>query len=127
MEPVFMMSSHAAGVAAAQAIDDNVAVQQVSYAKLSAQLRADGQLLTWAAATASTNGIILDENDAVVEGFLAARPDFERVPVKEIWGAERARSVGATDEDGQVLRVLPQIHDTDGFYAAVLRRRPLAK
>ncbi len=64
MEPVFMMSSHAAGVAAAFAIDDNVAVQQVSYAKLSAQLRADGQLLTWAAATSSTNGIILDENNS---------------------------------------------------------------
>ena len=66
MEPVFMMASHAAGVAAAIAIDDNVAVQQLDYAKLSAQLRADGQLLTWAAATSATNGIILDENDAGV-------------------------------------------------------------
>ena len=66
MEPVFMMSSHAAGVAAAQAIDDNMSVQQVSYAKLSAQLRADGQLLSWAAATAATNGIILDENESGV-------------------------------------------------------------
>jgi len=64
MEPVFMMSSHAAGVAAALAIDDAVPVQQLSYAKLSAQLRADGQLLSWAAATSSTNGIIMDETDA---------------------------------------------------------------
>ena len=63
MEPVFMMSSHAAGVAAAFAIDDNVPSQQLNYAKLSAQLRADGQLLSWAAATSSTNGIILDETD----------------------------------------------------------------
>ena len=58
-----MMASHAAGVAAAFAIDDNVAAQQLNYAKLSAQLRADGQLLSWAAATSSTNGIILDETD----------------------------------------------------------------
>lgn len=63
MEPVFMMSSHAAGVAAAFAIDENVPVQQLNYARLSAQLRADGQLLAWTTATASTNGIILDETD----------------------------------------------------------------
>lgn len=61
MEPVFMMASHAAGVAAAFAIDDNVSVQQLNYAKLAAQLRADGQLLSWSSATSSTNGIILDQ------------------------------------------------------------------
>jgi hypothetical protein len=64
MEPVFMMTSHAAGVAAAFAIDDNVPAQQLNYARLAAQLRADGQLLKWEAATVSTNGIILDEADA---------------------------------------------------------------
>ena len=63
MEPVFMMASHAAGVAAAFAIDDNVAVQNLNYTKLSAQLRADGQLLSWAAATSATNGIIVDQSD----------------------------------------------------------------
>ena len=62
MEPVFMMTSHAAGVAAAFAMDDNVAVQNLNYTKLSAQLRADGQLLSWAAATSATNGIILDQD-----------------------------------------------------------------
>jgi hypothetical protein len=61
MEPVFMMASHAAGVAAAFAIDDNVPVQQLNYAKLAAQLRAEGQLLSWSSATSSTNGIILDQ------------------------------------------------------------------
>lgn len=61
MEPVFMMASQSAGTAAAFAIDDNVAVQNLNYSKLAAQLRADGQLLDWSAATASTNGIILDQ------------------------------------------------------------------
>jgi hypothetical protein len=61
MEPVFMMTSQSAGTAAAFAIDDNVPVQQLSYPKLSAQLRGDGQLLSWAAGTGSTNGIILDQ------------------------------------------------------------------
>jgi 16S rRNA C967 or C1407 C5-methylase (RsmB/RsmF family) len=40
------------------------------------------------------------------------------VPAKEILGAERARAVG----DGQRLRLFPHVHDTDGFFAAVLRR-----
>jgi hypothetical protein len=61
MEPVFMMTSHAAGVAAALAIDEHVPVQQLNYTRLAAQLRADGQLLTWSSAASSTNGIILDQ------------------------------------------------------------------
>jgi hypothetical protein len=61
MEPVFMMTSQSAATAAALAIDDNVAVQQLNYAKLSAQLRADGQILSWTSNSASTNGIILDQ------------------------------------------------------------------
>src|SRR5439155_14143934 len=63
MEPVFMMTSQSAGTAAAFAIDDNVTVQQLNYVKLAAQLRADGQLLSWASATGSTNGVILDQGD----------------------------------------------------------------
>jgi hypothetical protein len=47
LEPVFMMTSHAAGDAAAFAIDDNVPVQSVNYPKLAAQLTADGQILSW--------------------------------------------------------------------------------
>lgn len=62
MEPVFMMTSQAAGTAAAFAIDDHIPAQQLNYAKLSAQLRADGQLLDWAAATSATNGYILDQS-----------------------------------------------------------------
>jgi len=59
-----------------------------------------------------------DENDRVVERFLAERDDFVRVPVKEIWGKERAAAAG----DELTLRLYPHVHDTDGFFAAVLRR-----
>jgi 16S rRNA (cytosine967-C5)-methyltransferase len=58
------------------------------------------------------------ENEGVVERFLAERDDFVPVPVKEIWGRERAATVG----DGMTLQLYPQRHDTDGFFAAVLRR-----
>lgn len=59
-----------------------------------------------------------DENDRVVDRFLADRDDFVRVPVKEIWGREPAERAG----DGLNLRLYPHVHDTDGFFAAVLRR-----
>src|SRR6185312_1560736 len=58
------------------------------------------------------------ENEKVVERFLAERDDFVPVPVKEIWGRERAERLG----DGMTLRLSPNRHDTDGFFAAVLRR-----
>jgi 16S rRNA (cytosine967-C5)-methyltransferase len=67
----------------------------------------------------ATCTILEQENDKVVERFLAERPDFVRVPVKEIWGRELGEKAG----DGLTLRLLPQTHDTDGFYAAVLRRK----
>jgi hypothetical protein len=45
MEPVFMVLGQSAGTAAAQAIDDEVAVQNVDYAKLRERLLADKQVL----------------------------------------------------------------------------------
>jgi 16S rRNA (cytosine967-C5)-methyltransferase len=66
----------------------------------------------------ATCSVVDAENEGVVGRFAAEREDFVRVPVKEIWGKERAATVG----DGLTLRLLPNTHDTDGFYAAVLRR-----
>jgi 16S rRNA (cytosine967-C5)-methyltransferase len=67
----------------------------------------------------ATCSVAAVENDHIVDAFLAAHPSFEPVPLKEILGAERARTVG----DGDRLRLLPHVHDTDGFFAAVMRRR----
>ena len=67
----------------------------------------------------ATCTILESENEKVIESFLSERPDFVRVPVKEIWGREAAERVG----DGLSLRLLPHRHDTDGFFAAVLRRK----
>ncbi|HVU53259.1 MAG TPA: RsmB/NOP family class I SAM-dependent RNA methyltransferase [Polyangia bacterium] len=66
----------------------------------------------------ATCSVVEAENEGVVSRFLAERDDFVRVPVKEIWGKERAAAVG----DGLTLRLYPHTHDTDGFFAAVLRR-----
>jgi 16S rRNA (cytosine967-C5)-methyltransferase len=66
----------------------------------------------------ATCSVLRDENDAVIERFLRERPDFVVMPLKEIWGKQRASELG----DGTFLRLLPHVHDTDGFFAAVLRR-----
>jgi len=58
------------------------------------------------------------ENERVVERFLSERDDFVAVPAKEIWGRALAERVG----DGMTLQLTPHRHDTDGFFAAVLRR-----
>ncbi|HZS36155.1 MAG TPA: hypothetical protein VFF06_04985 [Polyangia bacterium] len=67
----------------------------------------------------ATCSVLAAENDGVFDAFLAAHPEFEAVPAKEILGTERALQIG----DGARLRVLPHVHDTDGFFAAVARRR----
>ncbi len=61
---------------------------------------------------------LASENERVIERFLAERPEFEPMALKEIFGKERAAQLG----DGMNLRLYPHRHDTDGFFAAVLRR-----
>jgi len=93
---------------------DALPVEQAAILRTYAPLCAVGGRLIYATCTVTTV-----ENDAVVDGFLAAHPNFEEVPAKEILGSERALAVG----DGRRLRMFPHVHDTDGFFAAVLRRR----
>lgn len=47
MEPVFMVTGQSAATAAVIAMDDQVPVQKVDYAKLRARLDKDGQVLEW--------------------------------------------------------------------------------
>ena len=68
----------------------------------------------------ATCSILAEENERVIERFLAERDDFVRVPVKEIWGKARVEALGQAD-DG-FLRLDPSRHDADGFFAAILRR-----
>jgi 16S rRNA (cytosine967-C5)-methyltransferase len=69
----------------------------------------------------ATCTLLAAENERVVEAVLAAHPELEPVPIKEIWGKERAAAVGAGD--GAHMKLLPHVHGTDGFFAAVVRRR----
>jgi 16S rRNA (cytosine967-C5)-methyltransferase len=89
--------------------------RQVSLLVTYAPFCAVGGRLIYATCT-----VLEDENERVIERFLSERDDFARVSVKEIWGKERVAALGGGD--GQVLRLYPQVTDTDGFFATVLRR-----
>ena len=92
---------------------DKYPADQLALLVAYAPLVAEGGRLIYA-----TCSVLREENDGVIERFLRERSDFVLMPLKEIWGKARASEVG----DGNVLRLLPHVHDTDGFFAAVLRR-----
>lgn len=92
---------------------DELRVKQRAILDAYAALVVPGGRLVYA-----TCSVLREENEEVVGGFRAAHPSFELVPAKEILGKERALQLG----DGEVLRLLPHLQGTDGFFACVLRR-----
>ena len=70
----------------------------------------------------ATCSLLTEENEFIVEQFLAAHPEFDLVPMSTVL-AEQKISL----EMGDYLKLLPHRHQTDGFFAAVLQRKPIEK
>jgi 16S rRNA (cytosine967-C5)-methyltransferase len=68
----------------------------------------------------ATCSLLDEENDTIVEQFLAAHPDFELVPMHKVLAEQKIAL-----EMGDYLKLLPHKHQTDGFFAAVLERKPM--
>jgi 16S rRNA (cytosine967-C5)-methyltransferase len=68
----------------------------------------------------ATCSLLAEENRGVVDAFLAAHPDWHLVPVSEVLGAAR---IPLPEGTGDCLELRPDLHGTDGFFAAVLERR----
>ncbi|WP_135467090.1 RsmB/NOP family class I SAM-dependent RNA methyltransferase [Crenalkalicoccus roseus] len=83
---------------------------------MAADLVRPGGLLVYA-----TCSLLPEEDEAQVEGLLALRPDYAPVPLAEAWRA--AGLSGPPPAEGAHLVLSPARHGTDGFFAAVLRRR----
>jgi len=66
----------------------------------------------------ATCSLLDEENQAIVEQFLATHEDFALVPMRDIL-AEQKIALEMQD----YLQLTPQRHQTDGFFAAVLQRR----
>ncbi|QJR14020.1 RsmB/NOP family class I SAM-dependent RNA methyltransferase [Usitatibacter palustris] len=65
-----------------------------------------------------TCSLLEEENEAVVTAFLAAHPEFRLIPCKDVLARKDIRIPGVEE----YLRLLPNVHDTDGFFAAVMER-----
>jgi 16S rRNA (cytosine967-C5)-methyltransferase len=67
----------------------------------------------------ATCSLLRAENEEIAAAFSAAHPGFRRLPVREL--LEQAKVPDAASicsEGGQDLRLWPQRHGSDGFYAA---------
>jgi 16S rRNA (cytosine967-C5)-methyltransferase len=68
----------------------------------------------------ATCSLLREENDVIVEQFLTNHPDFELVPMNKVLAEQKIPL-----EMDQYLKMLPHKHQTDGFFAAVLERKPM--
>jgi 16S rRNA (cytosine967-C5)-methyltransferase len=65
----------------------------------------------------ATCSLLREENEQIVEEFLARNSTFKLTPACEV-----LRSQGIELDTGDYLRVFPHTHDMDGFFAAVMER-----
>ena len=89
-----------------------LAVKQAAILEAAARLARPGGRVVYA-----TCSLLAAENEAIVDAFLAAHPEFSLTPAADVLAKH-----GITTE-GDTLRLLPHRHHTDGFFAAVLDRK----
>ena len=65
-----------------------------------------------------TCSLLTEENEDIVAGFLAANPEFSLAPAAEVLKRQGVTLAGT----GDYLRLYPHLHETDGFFAAVMER-----
>lgn len=66
----------------------------------------------------ATCSLLADENEGIAEAFLAAHADFSLVPANGILAQQQIAL-----DTGVYLKLLPHLHQTDGFFAAVFERK----
>ncbi|SDK51252.1 16S rRNA (cytosine967-C5)-methyltransferase [Methylophilus rhizosphaerae] len=65
----------------------------------------------------ATCSLLRDENEAIAEAFLQAHPDFKLIPANEVLAQQNIAL-----DTGEYLKLLPHLHGTDGFFAAVFEK-----
>ncbi len=88
-------------------------VKQAAILASAARLLKHGGRLVYA-----TCSVLHEENQAIVQAFLATHPDFTLLPAGEVLHQQHIELAM-----GDYLQLTPQLHNTDGFFAAVLERR----
>ncbi len=96
---------------------DHVKRQGVLLRRFAALVKPGGRLVY------GTCSVLREENEAVIEAFVAENPDFEVVSAAQWLPAEATKTV----LQGPFLRLYPHRHGTDGFFGAVLvKKKPAA-
>jgi 16S rRNA (cytosine967-C5)-methyltransferase len=65
----------------------------------------------------ATCSLLRDENEEIAEAFLQANPDFKLLPAATILSQQEVHL-----DTGDYLKLLPHLHQTDGFFAAVFEK-----
>lgn len=65
----------------------------------------------------ATCSLLQDENEQIAEAFLQASPEFQLVAANDILSQQHISL-----DTGKYLKLLPNVHGTDGFFAAVFER-----
>ena len=87
-------------------------VKQTNILARAAKLVKSGGRLIYA-----TCSLLRDENEVIAEAFLSAHADFKLVPANQILAQQQIPL-----DTGEYLELLPHLHGTDGFFAAVFER-----
>jgi 16S rRNA (cytosine967-C5)-methyltransferase len=87
--------------------------KQLSILNSAAKLVKPGGRLVYA-----TCSILQQENQHIVQSFLSQHPEMVLVPAEEIMQQQNIPI-----HTGEYLQLLPHLHQTDGFFAAVLQRQ----
>jgi 16S rRNA (cytosine967-C5)-methyltransferase len=90
---------------------------QANVLRAAARLVKPGGRLVYA-----TCSLLATENQDVIESFVAERPEFAVVPAAEVLQAQGI-AIDHAERYAPWFVMLPHLHGTDGFFAAVLERR----
>jgi len=94
-----------------QDIIELTAKQSRILARAAKLVKAGGRLIY------ATCSLLQEENEQIAEAFLAANADYKLVPANEILAQQQIAL-----DTGKYLKLLPHLHQTDGFFAAVFER-----
>ena len=87
-------------------------VKQANILARAAKLTKVGGRLVYA-----TCSLLREENEAIAEAFLSTHPDFSLIPANEVLAQQSIQL-----DTGVYLNLLPHLHGTDGFFAAVFEK-----
>jgi 16S rRNA (cytosine967-C5)-methyltransferase len=99
----------------AQAVAEMVEKQRAILAAAAALIKPGGRLVY------ATCSPLVAEDEAVVAAFEADHPAFQRLPAEPILARQQITAADELGSDG-FLRLWPDRHQTDGFFASVWQR-----